>query len=96
MSSDYSIICGLPDPPWEAAGRDLPPAPQTRAVRKILSRCQWRDTCPNRLVASVAWPLATVVAKRTPRGMRAIKACSGHCAGLSMSHAMAACVSSCI
>jgi hypothetical protein len=28
---------------WEAAGRDLPPAPQARAVRKILSRCQWRD-----------------------------------------------------
>ena len=27
------------------------------------------------------------------RGMRAIKACSGHCAGFSMSHAMAACVS---
>ena len=43
MSSDCSIICGLPDPPWEAAGRDLPPAPQARAVRKILSRCQWRD-----------------------------------------------------
>jgi hypothetical protein len=31
-----------------------------------------------------------------PRGMRAIKACFGHCAGFSMSHAMAACVSSCI
>ena len=30
MSSDCSIICGLPDPPWEAAGRDLPPAPQAR------------------------------------------------------------------
>ena len=30
------------------------------------------------------------------RGMRAIKACSGHCAGFSMSQAMAACVSSCI
>jgi hypothetical protein len=42
VSSDCSIICGLPDPPWEAAGRDLPPA-QARAVRKILSRCQWRD-----------------------------------------------------
>ena len=43
MSSDCSSICGLPDPPWEAAGRDLAPAPQARAVRKILSRCQWRD-----------------------------------------------------
>ena len=31
-----------------------------------------------------------------PRGMRAIKACSGHCAGFSVSQAMAACVSSCI
>jgi hypothetical protein len=30
VSSDCSIICGLPDPPWEAAGRDLPPAPQAR------------------------------------------------------------------
>ena len=43
MSSDCSSICGLPDPPWEAAGRNLPPASQARAVRKILSRCQWRD-----------------------------------------------------
>ena len=31
-----------------------------------------------------------------PRGMRAIEACSGHCAGFSMSHAMAACISSCL
>jgi hypothetical protein len=32
---DCSIICGLPDPPWEAADRDLPPAPQARAVRML-------------------------------------------------------------
>ena len=31
-----------------------------------------------------------------PRGIRAIKACSGHCAGFSMSQAMAASVSSCL
>ena len=49
MSSDCSIICGLPDSPWEAAGRVLPPAPQARAVRKILSRCQWRDYLPCRI-----------------------------------------------
>jgi len=40
---------------------------------------------------------AELVERRAePRGMRAIKACSGHCAGFSMSHAMAACVSSCL
>ena len=41
MSSDCSI--SLAGPAVEAAGRDLPPAPQARAVRKIVSRCQWRD-----------------------------------------------------
>jgi hypothetical protein len=30
------------------------------------------------------------------KGMRVIKACSGHCAGFSMAHAMGACASSCI
>jgi hypothetical protein len=37
VSSDCSIICGLPDPPWEAAGRDLPPAPQSGAIGRIAS-----------------------------------------------------------
>ena len=41
MSSDCSI--SLAGPAVEAAGRDLPPAPQARAVRKIVSRCQWRN-----------------------------------------------------